>query len=130
MKLSDANYIESNYLFTCGYFFLGKHLILRGQMAEYPHGTPVLCCLLFFGAVNSKQSNSFLSSVDGSDCFSSVHCRGGEGIGKEGHEECSEQFPPGPRVANQNANIEESCRKQRCQRGLGDCTCSRPGGMW
>lgn len=39
----------------------------------------------------------------------SVYCRGGEGIGEEGHEERREQFPPGPRVTNQNTNVKESC---------------------
>lgn len=29
-----VNDVESSYLFTRGVFFLGKHLILRGQMAE------------------------------------------------------------------------------------------------
>lgn len=49
-------------------------------------------------------------SVYYSDFFlSSVYCRGGEGIGKEGHEERREQFPPGPRVTNQNTNVKESC---------------------
>lgn len=56
--LPGVNGVESSYLFTCGYFFLSKHLILKGQMAEQPQGSPVLCCLLFFCAANSKQSNS------------------------------------------------------------------------
>lgn len=90
-------------------FFLGIRLISKGQMAEPRQGTSSLCCLLFFRAVYSEQGNRlFYLLLIVVIVFSSVRCRGGEGVGKEGHEERGEQFPPGPRVTDQNTNIKKS----------------------